>query len=175
MGSPHLLRARQLLAGHSLSELPDIDRVSGEFRVPKAEGEKSDTLFGAMLEAAFLVTAADGQVSKEELGALVDLVADMTSRVISPGDLGKALEAFSELNDREGRPARLAALAAAVPDAESRRQVLGFAALVALCDHDLAPSELFILHSLGKAFGVETAAVNETIRSLRGALDEKGQ
>jgi tellurite resistance protein len=128
-----------------------------------------------MLEAAFLVTAADGQVSKEELGALVDLVADMTSRVVSPGDLGAALEAFSELNEKDGRPARLAALAAAVPDADARRQVLGFATLVALCDHDLAPSELFILHSIGKAFGVDTAAVNETIWALRGALNEKGQ
>jgi len=159
---PSLLRARELLARHTTHALPDLATVSSDRR--------SNPVYSALLEAAFLVAAADGQLAKEEVGELADLIAQMTSQAVSPGELADSIAAYSTQLERAGRAAMIDALAASCPDPEARRQVLGFAALVALCDRDLAPSELFVLHSLGKSFGLAPADVNAVVRALKTEL-----
>ena len=159
---PTLLRARELLARHTTRELPDMAAVSSN--------RQSNPVYASLLEAAFLVAAADGQLAKEEVGELADLIARMTDQAVSPGELADSISAYSTQLEKAGRAAMIAALAASCVDLGVRRQVLGFAALVALCDRDLAPSELFVLHSLGKSFGMSAAEVNGVVRSLKDEL-----
>lgn len=149
-----LLRARDLLARGSA----------------QPASRPGDPLFGAMLEAAFLLASADGQLSPEELGELASMVSSMTGESVSPAALADSFADYSAQLERSGRAARIEALAASCPSPEVRRQVISFAVLVALCDRDLAPSELFVLHSLGKAFGLAAPEINDTIRSLKGEL-----
>jgi tellurite resistance protein len=125
-----------------------------------------------LLEAAFLVASADGTVSKEEVGSLIDLVSEVGGEGVTPGELAGMVYEFSTTMEKEGRQSRFDALAAAVVDPSARREILGFASLVALCDHELAPSELFVLHSLGKAFGFDAQAVSEIITSVRDAMGD---
>lgn len=164
---PSLLRARDILARNTSHDLPDVARIS---QPDPGSGRRSNPLYLALLEASFLVAAADGELAKEEIGELADLIAQMTSQSVSPNELADSIAAYSEQLERSGRGAMIAALAASCTEPAARRQVLGFAALVALCDRELAPAELFVLHSLGKAFGVGTADVNAIIRSLKSEL-----
>jgi tellurite resistance protein len=164
--SDNVLRARNLLRAHSVAELPSVERFSS-----KREGS-DDTFFSAMLEAAFLVTAADGELSVEEAGSLVDVIAQVGGETITPGQLAESVHEFSAMLEKDGRPARIEALSNAITDPGARREVLGFASLVALCDHELAPSELYVLHSIGKGFGFDSKAVNGIIKSVREAMGE---
>ena len=166
------LRARELLARHIVPDLPDSAQLAEGARSWGGRGGgASSELFSGLLEAAFLVAAADGELAKEEVGELADLISQMAGEQITPGELSRAVAEFSAQLEKEGRMGRVQALAASVRGAQARREILSFAALVALCDHDLAPAELFVLHSLGKAFGLETADVNGAVRAVRAALD----
>ena len=160
-----VFRARDLLRAHSVADLPSAERLSGS-------AAEDDTFFSTMLEAAFLVAAADGELSKEEAGSLVDIIVQMGGEAVTPGQLAESVNAFSAALEKEGRLARIGGLANALSDPGARREVLGFAALVALCDHDLAPSELYVLHALGKGFSFDSQAVNGIIRSVREAIGE---
>ena len=160
-GDAPSLRAREILRNKSVDSLPDASRLSTD-----------DTFFGGMLEAVFLVAAADGVLTKEEVGSLIDLVSQVGGEGLTPGQLSTMMTEFSASLEVQGRGARLTALSAAVKDPAARREILGFAALVALCDGELAPSELFVLHSIGKAFELDAAAVNGVVRSLKTALGE---
>ncbi len=168
MDSPAtLLRARELLARHTERELPDLSRWSQ--RSPHS-GQREDALYGSLLEAAFLMAAADGELTREEVGELADLIARMTNQAVSPGELADSIGDYAKQLEEVGRSAMIAALAASCTDPSDRRKVLHFAILVALCDRELAPSELFVLHSLGRAFGLGTDQVNGSVRTLRDEL-----
>jgi uncharacterized tellurite resistance protein B-like protein len=132
-----------------------------------AEGERRAA---TMVEAAFLLAAADGQLEAQELGELTSLLSEVLGGSLTPGQAATLLEAFQATLEREGKAARIAAIAAAASSDEERRELLGFASLVALCDDDLAPAELFVLHSLGRAFGFATDDVNGIVRGVRSAL-----
>lgn len=163
MTSPDtVLRARALLREKTVQNLPDAAAIS-------KRGDADDRFFAGMLEAAFLVAAADGELSKEEVGSLIDVVTQMGEGV-TPSELAGMFYEFTTALDREGRPARIAALASHVTEAAARREILGFAALVALCDGDLAPSELFVVHSIAKAFDLDTATANGIVRSIATAM-----
>ncbi len=161
--SPHILRAREFLAARKIPELPRPEALGGDV------GAHAD----ALLEAAFLVASADGALSKEEAGSLIDLVAQM-GEGLTPGELAGHVYEFSTALEAEGRQARIDAIAAHVPEPGARREIVGFAALVALADHELAPSELFVLHSLGKGFGLDTATVNAVVKSVADGLGVSG-
>lgn len=162
-----LLRARELLARHTERDLPDLAALS---RRDPQSGRRDDALYGALLEAAFLVAAADGELTREEVGELADLIARMAGQTVSPGELADSIGAYATQLERSGRGAMIDALAAACTEPASRKQVLHFAILVALCDRELAPSELFVLHSLGRAFGMATDQVNGSVRQLKAGL-----
>jgi tellurite resistance protein len=166
--SPSSLRARELLSRRAVADLPNVESLAESVK-GNPEAAK-DAFFGVLLEGAFLVASADGQLEKEEVGELADLISKMTGEMVSPGDLADMVAAYSARYEQEGRAGRIAAMTAAVTEPAKRREVLGFAALVALSDSDLAPSELFVLHSIAKGFGLTTGDVNEIIRGLRAAL-----
>jgi tellurite resistance protein len=168
--APSLLRARAILNRNTSHHLPDVAGLASV----AVGGVKDDPLFSALLEAAFLVASADGQLALEEIGELADLIAQMTGERVSPGELAASITSYSAELERAGRGSRIEALAASCTEPQARRQVIGFAALVALCDRDLAPSELFVLHSLGRALGVTMGEVNTIVRSLRGELGMEG-
>lgn len=157
------LRAAELLQNARSADLllPDPSALRD------AEGERRAA---TMVEAAFLLAAADGQLEAQELGELTSLLSGVLGGSLTPSQTATHLEAFQATLEKEGKSARIAAIAAAATTPEERRELLGFASLVALCDDDLAPAELFVLHSLGRAFGLKTEDVNAIVRSVRAAL-----
>jgi tellurite resistance protein len=159
------LRAAALLTSLRSEDLALPDAAS----LRDAEGERRAA---TMVEAAFLLAAADGHLQAEELGELTSLVASVLGGSISPSETATMLESFQQTLEKDGKSARIQAIAEAARSPEERREILGFSALVALCDNDLAPSELFVLHSLGRAFGIGVEEVNAVVRSVRAALGQ---
>lgn len=157
------LRAAELLQNARNADLllPDASALRD------AEGERRAA---TMVEAAFLLAAADGQLEAQELGELTSLLSEVLGGSLTPSQTAAHLAAFQTTLETEGKSARIAAIAAAATSPEERREILGFASLVALCDDDLAPAELFVLHSLGRAFGIKTEEVNGIVRGVREAL-----
>lgn len=135
-------------------------------------GAPGERQAATLVEAAFLIAAADGQLQLEELGELATLVGGVLGGTVSPGDLATLLESFQDTLEKEGKAARITAIAASATELDEQREILRFASLVALCDNDLAPSELFVLHSLGRAFGMGADEVNGILRPLKDALGQ---
>jgi len=162
------LRAAELLRSARSADvlLPDPSALRD------AEGEQRAA---TMVEAAFLLAAADGQLEAQELGELTSLLSSVLGGSLTPSQTATHLEAFQSTLEKEGKSARIAAIAAAATSADKRRELLGFASLVALCDDDLAPAELFVLHSLGRAFGLKTDDVNGIVAGVREALGTAGK
>ena len=133
-------------------------------------GSQGERQAATLVEAAFLIAAADGHLQLEELGELATLVGGVLGGSVSPGDIATLLESFQDTLEKEGKAARITAIAAAATELEEQREILRFGSLVALCDNDLAPSELFVLHSLGRAFGMGAEEVNGILRPLKEAL-----
>ena len=163
MASASVLRARDLLRQNA-SDLPSADVLSSRGASPDAEAYHT-----GLIEAAFLVAAADGQLSKEEVGSLIDVVSQVGEGA-TPSELAGMVYEFSVALEKEGRKTRIDAIAAHVTDQSARKEIIGFAALVALCDGELAPSELFVLHTLGKAFGFDAATVSGVVRGVAEKL-----
>lgn len=163
MPAESVLRARDLLRQNA-SDLPSAEVLSA-----RSGSTSHDAYHAGLLEAAFLVAAADGQLSKEEVGSLVDVVSQIGEGA-TPSELAGMVYDFSVALEKEGRTTRVAAIAAHVTDAAARKEIIGFAALVALCDGELAPSELFVLHTMGRAFGLDAATVGGVVRGVAEKL-----
>ncbi|MCC6648664.1 MAG: TerB family tellurite resistance protein [Polyangiaceae bacterium] len=163
MPADSVLRARELLRQNA-ADLPSAEVLSSS-----TAAADHDAYHTGLLEAAFLVAAADGQLSKEEVGSLVDVVSQIGEGA-TPSELAGMVYDFSVSLEKEGRTARAQAIAEHVSDPRARKEIVGFAALVALCDGELAPSELFVLHTMGKAFGLDAGTVGGIVRGVAEKL-----
>ena len=76
------------------------------------------------------------------------------------------INAFAKALSEDGVEGRANAMAAALPDEAARKEVLAFAALLALCDHDLHKNEEDVLYLMGKAFAFDEAAVINIVKGV---------
>lgn len=167
MSDPPSLRAKKIV--HRLAE----ERQIGDVVVvpaPSTLRGADNSFVAGLLETAFLVATADGEIRADEVAALTEIVSAAIGDALSHEDLEVAMQTFGVSMEREGRQSRIDAVAHALTSERERTQALAFAIGIALADHELAPSELFVLHSLGKAFGIGTKEVNALLATIRGGL-----
>ena len=124
--------------------------------------------FGALIEAAFLVAAADGYLSSREVDALADCLDGAGVEVDDEVLEGFIEQLASELED-EGVGGRIAAIAAAL-DPAGQREALAFASLVGLSNGQLGVPEADRLLALGQAFGLDAQGVQEVIDRVAASL-----
>jgi hypothetical protein len=161
-------RARALLEKKAASELPDANRVR---KGAEARRESSaDAFFSALVEGAFLVAAADGELSEDEEVTLAETIAHVTGEVLAPDEFVAMIDAYAEALSEDGAPKRLTVLAEQVPDAPARREVLAFASLLAVCDHNLVDDERGMLFAMGKSFGFDESEVRAVLGSVEASL-----
>lgn len=164
-------RARQLLEKKAASELPDAARLKNA----AAERESSaDAFFSALVEGAFLVAAADGELSEEEEVTLADTLAHVTGSEVEPGEFVDMIDAYAEALASDGLSGRLRVLAEQVPDDAARREVLAFAALLAVCDHNLVDDERETLIKMGQAFSMDEAGVKSVLEAVMATMAPAG-
>jgi tellurite resistance protein len=157
-------RARALFA----RKVENDERLRGPRRPGAASS--ADDFFVALIEGAFLVAAADGELDAEEAATFVETLAYVTGAPVAPEEFMALVDRFAEARGRDGVKARLATLAASVPDAAARREIVAFAALLGLCDRRLAPAERATLSELARVLELGADEGEALLRETEGAL-----
>jgi hypothetical protein len=165
-------RARQVLEGGQSEWLPGTERIG---RAAGGGDDASRNYLAALAEAALIVMTADRPAGEQACADVTELMSEAVGASIERKAVAGLIdEAAARLADK-GRFARLNSLTNMVGGPDERRHVAGFAALLALCDHDLTPSELFVLHALGRAVGFGADRTAEMVRSVGARLNQIGR
>jgi hypothetical protein len=160
-------RARELLEQKDAAALPDAAKLRA---AATERASSADAFFSGLVEGAFLLGAADGDLSPDEASTLGETVSYLTGEVVDPAEFMAMIDDFADALSNEGLDTRIMALASAVPDAPARKEILSFAVLVALCDRDLAKAERDTLDRLATAFKIPRHEVDELIKTVEASL-----
>lgn len=158
-------RARTLLD----KKIAEESSLLSRFR-KKPGTSTADEFFSGLVEGAFLLAAADGDLSEDEEVALSETLREITGGMFEPEEFVQMLHAFEEALQEDGLASRLQTLASSLPDEPARRVVLSFAVLVALCDRHLADAEWSALQAMGAAFGFSKQAVETLVNEAQEGL-----
>jgi tellurite resistance protein len=158
------LRARSLIEQKLAEDLPDVRLVT---QSPSSANE----FYSALVEAAFLVAAADGELSPEEAGTFAETIGYVSGEALAPEEFMELIDTFAAARAQDGVEVRMKAMAASIPDRLARREVLCFAALIALCDHELVAQEEQLITELGKVFGMKPEEVSALVQKVAASLE----
>ncbi len=122
-----------------------------------------------MIEASYLVAAADGLVEAEQ-DALSDLIAHTTGSAVDVETLQEMFARFDEMLKEHGLEGRLQAIASSFDDFMAREEAMSFAALIAISDGELAPAEEVALIALGARLDFSTGEVQAILNQVAAAL-----
>jgi hypothetical protein len=121
--------------------------------------------FQSMLEIGYLVASADG-FADDERHALAELLSKVTGATVSIDQLDLHFRDLEEGCEMLGRRERLRRAAEDFDDGIGRWEALGFAALVALADGQLADPEVQTLSELGGHFGLAEDQIADAISTM---------
>lgn len=155
-------RAKSLLD----KKLAEETSLLSRFR-RKTDQSSVDDFFSGLVEGAFLLAAADGELSEEEELTLSETLHGITGDLYEPEEFVEMLHAFEEALEVDGRKERLEALALSLPDEAARHAVLSFAVLVALCDRVLADAEWSALVEMGAIFAIRKEDVEALVNEVK--------
>jgi tellurite resistance protein len=145
--------------------------ASGAAKLESADPEDAEAVrhFHALLEAGYLVAAADG-LDDRERAALSGLIAEVTGSSLTGERLGALFAGFEQRRTAQGLESRLAQVAGAFEDFVAREEALGFAALVAIGDCTLSQKEAVALQAFGARLGFSVGEVQAVLDSVASAL-----
>ncbi len=128
---------------------------------------KSD---GGLIEAAFLMAAADGELSQSEYEQLVATIEYLTSKRFAGDQLRTLIAQLTESLQNDGWQARIDAVAKALPDTVARRNAYRLAAGVSFIDGEVQPDEERLFGLLAEAFGIATEEASQILVEVRDEL-----
>lgn len=129
-------------------------------------------IFDAVVEAAYLVAAADGTVDSRELDLLKEAVQTISDPELADESLDELLADLADLRSAEGVSARCAAVGQTLLACEAVDEGLYLAASMAYVSQAIARSELGVLEKIAAAAHVSGAQVATIAASAR---DEVGR
>ena len=159
-------QARVLLEQKMANETSPLARLRGKTRGVSS----ADAFFSGLVEGAYLLAAADGELSEDEESTLAETLVKVTGDAFEPTEFMAMINAFEEALRQDGLTGRLNALATSLPDLDARREVLAFAVLIALCDRHLADAERKALHAMGAVFGLDPATLDVIVADAQKGL-----
>jgi hypothetical protein len=149
-------------------------------RVLPHKVDLTDGEVDALLEAAYLATAADGRLSPEEHEAFRSVASSLrhllAGEVGKPRKLGdKELDAifarFADLSEHADRSARLSAMRERLGRVEVRELTYKVAFAMSLCDLDANDDEADYDDELIEAFGIAGERADALAAEVYAALD----
>jgi uncharacterized tellurite resistance protein B-like protein len=126
--------------------------------------------FAALLEAAFLVAAADGELSAVEGEQLAAAMIDLTEGQIPDEEIEALIDAFLEALHEEGFEARIKSVAQSLDSPELRRAAFALAAGIACVDGKILAEEVEIFEALAKAFEIPTGEIDSILKQVADQL-----
>jgi glutathione S-transferase len=151
-------------------------------RVLPKPGERADLTpneVDAILEAAYLATAADGELSPEEetafrsvMARLHALVRGGSEKPVFEGEFARAFEGYAVRSDRAAREERIKALRAHLARPLARDLAYKIAFAMSLCDLASTDGEQDLDDALIEAFGLSDDEADALAGEVYAALDE---
>jgi len=123
----------------------------------------------ALLELAFLVTAADGRLAAEEAAAFRDLVARVRGQAASDDEVGALYTKFTRQLEGSSCLDRVKIVAPKLPY-DLREPAFRVALALALVDRDASPQEDDLIEVLFQSLGLEEARAEAVAVEVRAAL-----
>lgn len=162
-GAPvNAAQVRDLLARHAFGSLPTSEELSAR--------NNPIPFLSTLAEASFLVSHGDHRFAREEVTCLVGTLSELSAGALDRSALAGMIYEFSASIQRDGLDARLDALASRIRDRNDRIRLVGFAALVAMCDRTLQPGEREVLDRLAAKMGISADELDRFVTSLQGSL-----
>jgi tellurite resistance protein len=145
-----------------------VEQVSSEQQRINDEGQAAEesTLLAGTVEAAYLMAAADGEVTQEEADAIADGLYKLTN--ISQETLGTLFGVATARHENEGQAARITALGGDIPDAEHRRGAFLVAAAVSWKGGGIGVKQGLALQALARAFEIPTNEMQKLLAKAHG-------
>lgn len=131
-----------------------------------AANEAQATEFGAFVETAYLIAAADGSVSESERQRLSQGISQLTQGQLSDEQIQEHMQAAASRLENEGRDDRIQAIASVISDPNLRRAALLVGCGVAWLDRGVGEKEGLALQALSRAFDIP---INEMHKLLAQA------
>lgn len=145
---------------------PETAKAAEEAALTKA------AQLNAILEAAFLVAAADGELSDEEYATLSQTIAQLSEGALQEDDINASLTSFADLLDQQSYAQRLAYIADTLPG-EALRQVAFIAAVgIAHSDKKTLEVENTVIQEMAQAFGFSDEKTKELLTRIEASLSQ---
>lgn len=145
-----------------------VETVSSEQQRIANEGAAAEesTLLAATVEAAYLVAAADGEVTQEEADTLTEGLYKLTN--ITQETLSTLFEVAAARHENEGQDNRIKALGTDIPDAEHRRGAFLVAAAVSWKGGGIGVKQGLALQALARAFDIPMNEMHKLLAKAHG-------
>jgi uncharacterized tellurite resistance protein B-like protein len=128
---------------------------------------------GAMIETAFLMAAADGNLSDIEREQLVATMEYITDKKVSREKLDETVGQLLEALATDGWEARINAVASSLSDTLARRNAYRLAAGISFIDGEVQAEEAQLFTLLAKAFEIAEAEAEGILVEVRDELFPK--
>jgi len=141
-----------------------------ETTIPTGFDPQAAALFEAIVEAAYVVSAADGVLDDSEREAFAQVVIEACGGVVDEDQVGALLADLRDHLQEDGLETRIRAIALAVPKADHRLEVLRMAGLLAHVSGGVSGVERGVLEKLAAAFHLEPSEVDAALDAVKSAL-----
>ena len=141
-----------------------------ETTIPTGFDPQAAALFEAIVEAAYVVSAADGVLDDSEREAFAQVVSEACGGAVEEHQIGDLLADLRDHLREDGLDTRVGAIALAVPKPEHRREVLRMAGLLAHVSGGVSGVEKAVLEKLAAAFQLEPREVDAALDAVKSAL-----
>jgi tellurite resistance protein len=141
--------------------------------------ESVDTWFGAcganeeaaaMVETAFLMAAADGEINTAEYEQLVGTIVIVTGDRVGSDRVRVVMSQLLEVLQIDGWEARVESVGRAIRSPEARRNAYRLAAGVSFVDGHIHPDEMNLFALLAEAFEIPIDEASQILREVRDML-----
>ena len=133
-------------------------------------GQDASTTLGGMIETAFLMAAADGELSEIEQEQLVATIDHIAGEKYDSDRIRTMLDQLLESLEADGWETRIAAVAQSLTDAEARRNAYRLAAGVSFVDGEVQESEERLFGLLAQAFEIPPKEAEWILTEVRDEL-----
>lgn len=138
------------------------------------EGDRDPALvFNAVVEAGYLVAAADGSVDPTELATLKSAVRALSEDEVSAEEIDTLVEDLIDLRRSEGEGARCEAVGRALLDSRSAEEGLYLAAAIAYVSAGLDARELAVMERIASAARLPGATLAAIATSVRDEISRR--
>lgn len=132
--------------------------------------EASDVEKGALIESAFLMSVADGELSADEHEQLIATIQFVTSTEHENSQIEALIDQFVQVLQADGWKGRLAAVARTLQSPDARRRAYQLAAAMSFIDGDISEAEQNFFGLMADAFAISEEDSDLILTDVRDRL-----